>query len=63
MPTRRRFDLDNHIATSGKLIFDGLTECGMIVDDDSLHLVRLSVVGGYDKDNPRTEVTIRTLER
>lgn len=61
MPTRRRFDLDNHVATSGKLIFDAFTECGFIVDDDSLHLKRLSVTGGYSKENPRTEIIIRTV--
>ena len=62
MPTRRRFDLDNHIATSGKLIFDPMTECHMIVDDDSSHLVKLSATGAYDKDNPRTELILRTVE-
>ena len=61
MPTRRRFDLDNHVATSGKLIFDAFTECGFIVDDDSLHLTRLSVTGGYSKENPRTELVIKTI--
>lgn len=62
MPTRRRFDLDNHVATSGKLIFDAFTECGFIVDDDSLHLTKLSAKGGYSKENPRTEIIITTIE-
>lgn len=62
MPTRRRFDLDNHIATSGKLIFDPMTECGMIIDDDSLHLTKLSITGCVDKENPRTELTILVIE-
>ena len=60
MPTRRRFDLDNHIATSGKLIFDSMTECGMIIDDDSLHLTKLSITGSVDRENPRTELIIHT---
>lgn len=55
MPTRRRIDPDN---TVPKFILDGMTEAGLIVDDDGEHLKMLSLCTGYDKDMPRTEITI-----
>lgn len=59
MPTRRRIDTDN---TVPKFILDGMVESGLIVDDDSLHLKRLILCAGYDKDNPRTEILIQTID-
>ncbi len=59
MPTRRRIDTDN---TVPKFILDGMVEGGLIVDDDSLHLKRLILCAGYDKDNPRTEILIQTID-
>ena len=60
MKTKRRFDLDNHC--NCKLLLDSFTASGFIVDDDSLHLTKMVLSGGYDKDNPRTEITLRTIE-
>ena len=60
MPTKRRFDLDNH--GNCKLILDGFTESGFIIDDDCNHLTKMILYGGYDKDNPRTEFIFRTIE-
>ena len=60
MPTNRRFDLDNF--GNCKLILDSFTESGLIVDDDSKHLVKLCITGGVDKENPRTEIVLRTEE-
>ena len=60
MKTRRKFDLDNHC--NCKLISDGLTSAGFLVDDDSLHLTKMTLMGGYDKDNPRTELIFKTIE-
>ena len=53
-PTRARHDADNY---SGKFLLDGLTKAGVIIDDDMRH-IRLTVAGGYDRENPRTEITI-----
>ena len=53
--TNRRHDVDNQVP---KFILDGLTESGMIVDDDDKHLHKLTLATGYDKDNPRAEITI-----
>jgi Holliday junction resolvase RusA-like endonuclease len=53
-PDRHRRDPDNY---SGKFILDGLTKAGVIADD-SFNNIKLGLSGGYDKDNPRVEVTI-----
>ena len=59
MPTRRRSDCDNTIP---KFILDGFTEAGFITDDDYKHLTSLTLRMGYDKDNPRTEITVTTID-
>ncbi len=60
MPSRRRFDLDNHC--NEKFLWDAFIEAGFIVDDDCDHLTSLLLKGGYDKENPRTEIIIRTVD-
>jgi len=60
MPTKRRFDLDNCVG-GVKLLIDAFTETQMIVDDNSSNLIKLTIMGGYDKDNPRTEYILRTV--
>ena len=52
--TRQRHDPDNY---SGKFILDGLREAG-IIEDDSFENVELHLCGSYDKENPRTEITV-----
>ena len=59
MPTKRRSDPDN---MSPKFIMDGFTESGFIVDDDGTHLKALTLKTDYDKDNPRTEIYVKTLD-
>lgn len=59
MPTKRRIDPDN---TSIKFWNDGFTESGFIVDDDGEHLHSLTLMTGHDKDNPRTEIVVETIE-
>ena len=59
MPTRRRLDPDN---TTPKFILDSFTEAGMIIDDDGQHLLSLTLKTGYDKEWPRTEIIIRTVD-
>lgn len=58
-PTNRRHDIDNSVP---KFILDGLTESGMIIDDDSRHITRLTLECYVDKANPRTELTIKLLK-
>lgn len=52
--TRTRHDADNY---NGKMILDGLTACG-IIEDDSFGCIELRLKGNYDKNNPRTEITV-----
>lgn len=53
-PTRARRDPDNY---SGKLILDGLTAAGVIVDD-SFDRIELRLRGDYDKAAPRVEIEV-----
>lgn len=57
-PTQRRRDNDNYVP---KFINDGLVKSGMIVDDDLLHITKLTLESEIDDDNPRTELTIKIL--
>ena len=60
MPTKRRVDLTNLL----EAIDDVLVKYGVLKDDNSEIIT--SHDGSrvlYDKDNPRTEVTIRFLEK
>ena len=59
MPTRRRSDPDNFVP---KFILDGLVEGGVIEDDDGKHMKHLVLSTDYDKENPRTEITIKELK-
>ena len=54
-PTNRRHDIDN---SAPKFILDGLVESGMIVDDDSKHITKLTLRCFTDSDNPRTELLL-----
>lgn len=53
--TNQRHDSDN---TVPKFILDGLVESGVIIDDDSKHITKLTLQCGVDKENPRTEIII-----
>lgn len=55
-PTKARRDPDNH---AGKVILDGLTAAGVILDD-SFDCIELRLRGGYDKVNPRTEIEVES---
>ena len=57
-PTQARHDADNY---AGKFLLDGLTKAGVIVDDDLRHISTV-IRGAYDKQNPRTEITIWTMQ-
>lgn len=58
-PNNRRHDIDN---TTPKFILDGLVQSGIIVDDDSLHIEKLTLMCKIDKSHPRTELSIKIKE-
>lgn len=58
-PNNRRHDTDNSVP---KFILDGLVESGMIVDDDSQHITKLTLECKTDLQNPRTELHIKILD-
>lgn len=55
----RRHDPDN---SCPKFIIDGLCESGMLVDDDSRHVSKITLECFVDEENPRTEIMIKVLE-
>lgn len=58
MPTRRRCDLPNHI----EAIHDILVKANILADDN--YTIIASVDGSrvvYDRERPRTEITIEEL--
>ena len=55
---KRRRDPDNY---SGKMLLDPLVREGILIDD-SFDVVTLVLVGNVDKQNPRTEIEIRSVE-
>lgn len=57
--TNRRHDVD---AASPKFILDGFTESGFIIDDDSTHLISLTLECYVDKEFPRTEIEITNIK-
>lgn len=57
--TNRRHDVDNSVP---KFIIDGLCESGFIIDDDHLHITKLTLECGVDIENPRTEIYVNILE-
>lgn len=60
MPSKRRYDCDN---LTPKFSNDGLTEAGVIVDDDYKHMNPLEVWIGCDKDDPRMEIILTDLSK
>lgn len=56
----RRRDQDNAMAML-KAAYDGLTDSGLIIDDDYDHLQRVSPEFLVDKVNPRVELVIQRL--
>lgn len=54
-PNNRRHDIDNSVP---KFILDGFVDSGMIVDDDSEHVTKLTLSCLVDTVNPRTELKI-----
>lgn len=55
---KRSRDPDNY---SGKMLLDPLVREGILIDD-SFSVVTLVLQAGYDKNEPRTEIEIRSVE-
>lgn len=55
---RRRHDPSNY----DKFILDGLVEANIITDDNYDVIKEFTTIGGYDKENPRTEIIIEKIE-
>lgn len=53
--TKRKSDIDNF----NKLVFDALSK--LVYEDDS-QIQELSIIKGYDKENPRVELLISELK-
>lgn len=51
--TNRRHDNDNSVP---KFILDGMVEGGLLVDDDSKHVLSLTLRCHTDAERPRTEI-------
>lgn len=58
-PNNRSHDIDNSVP---KFILDGLVESGMLTDDDSKHLTKLTLRCSNDIKHPRTELHIKRLD-
>lgn len=56
--TGRRHDPDNSVI---KFILDGMSDAKFIVDDDSKHVLSLTLRCHVDKENPRTEIKIISM--
>jgi len=60
VPTRRRMDVANICSIVDKYLSDVLVVAGKIVDDDFMHVPRVSYAfGGFDKKFPRVEAEIK----
>ena len=55
----RRHDPDN---STPKFILDGLVESGMLVDDDSTHILSLTLECDVDLEHPRTDIQFQIYE-
>lgn len=57
----RRRDPQNYVPSIDKLVFDGLSRCGIIPDDSPAHLTWSVPILEVDSKNPRTEVFLTIL--
>lgn len=57
-PNNRRHDPDNSVP---KFILDGLVQSGMLSDDDSKHIKKLTLRCLVDTEYPRTEITLKLI--
>lgn len=61
--TSRKFDISNVCSIVDKFFSDALVELGKLPDDNFKYIPEISYkIGEKDKDNPRVEIIIETLE-
>ena len=61
--TSREFDISNVCSIVDKFFSDALVELGKLPDDNFKYIPEISYkIGEKDKDNPRVEIIIETLE-
>jgi len=60
--TRRQRDSDNAMA-SLKSMYDGIQDAGVVPNDTPEYMTRREPVFAIDKNEPRTEVIIRRLDK
>jgi len=53
---------DDNFRGGFKPIIDAMRKCGLIVNDDRAHLIHGKHRQGYDRKNPRTEITLEETE-
>ena len=62
-PTKRLADISNVCCVVDKFFCDTLVETGVLEDDNYTYIPKvIYAFGGIDKDNPRCEAVIRTIE-
>jgi len=62
-PNKRKFDIDNIGAVVSKFNNDALTELGILEDDNYSVITEIVFkFGGIDKDNPRCDVELESLD-
>lgn len=63
LPSQREVDISNVLCIVDKYFCDALVEAGLIEDDNFKHLPQVSFrFGGVDRENPRAEALIETIE-
>lgn len=61
-PTKRRLDKMNVVSITSKYVLDALVECHCIPDDNDDFVKEEHILPTeMDRDNPRVEVTIKTV--
>ena len=60
--SKRKIDLSNACSIIDKFVCDVLVEKGVLTDDNTEHLRRVTYIwGGVDKKNPRCDIEIKNL--
>ena len=57
--TKQRHDLDNY---TPKFILDGLVKAKILLDDRAEYIGMTELIQEYDKERPRTEITIKEVK-
>ena len=60
--TRRKWDLDNIDAVTRKFVIDALVSCGVLKEDDTRYVQKLTALPGEQWETASVEVIIRDLK-